>query len=649
MRAVGFGLALVVGLAGCDPSELPSKTSGTGGESGTTLPSTSGSGGITAVTGGGGAGGGGGGSGGAIPNAFEPHFGPVVETEGVHFSVWAPNASAATLEGTFPSSQVVMDAAGGGVWKVFVPGATPGNKYRFVFDSPSGTITRTDPYCRQLDADSYCFVVDPNAYTWKVPNFTRPGRAESIVYEMHVGSFAAEGGATTGTFNAARARLAELSELGINVVELMPVTSFGGKPNGWGYNPELYFAPKTSYGTREDLMALVDEAHSLGMAVWLDLVVNHYTGSKQAPLYCFDGLCTDNSGVHFFGPGDYQWTPWGPRLSYPTPEVTTMIHDAVDFWLLDMKGDGFRWDSTSNIRGVDGQGTTPGGKELLVDANLRTHALGAISTAEDLKGWDKLTIKAGDGGFGFDAQWDGFCWDVTGVLQVFDDNARDMGVIEKVLKGNYAGDGFARVLFTESHDTVGNDGARLPVKIDGVNPESVAARKRSMLGAALLLTSPGVPMLFMGQEFLATSGFTPAPDLLPSPTAKGLEVREFYKDLIGLRRNLTGDSQGLLGTGIDVFHRNDTAKVVAYRRHGNPGQDVIVVLNFKNKAYTQYDIGVSDSGPWKVRVNTDWAKYGADFPVGQSGEISAFSAPKDGKPFTLPLKLGAYAAMVLTH
>ncbi|MEZ4297254.1 MAG: alpha-amylase family glycosyl hydrolase [Polyangiaceae bacterium] len=595
--------------------------------------------------GGGGVGGCGGAGGGAV---FEPSFGPVLGESGVTFSVWAPNATAAWVEGGFVGAQVAMEAVGGGVFKGEVTGAGAGTRYRFVLESPAGTLTRQDPYCRELDGE-HCVVIDGAGYPWKTGSFKRPSRAESVVYELHVGSFAADGGGALGTFEAARKRLPELAALGVNVVELMPVTDFGGNPNGWGYNPHLYFAPKTTYGSAEELRALIDEAHGLGIAVWLDLVVNHYTGWKGAPLYCFDGVCDSQSGIYFFEQGPYQSTPWGPRLSYPTPEVAGMILDVVDWWIIEERGDGFRWDSTSNIRAIDGQGTTPGGKELLVAANQRAHALGAISTAEDLKGFDGLTKSVADGGFGFDAQWDGFCWDVTGQLKIYDDDARDMGVIENAVKGTFAGDGFARVLFTESHDTVGNGGARLPAQIDPANPVSVAARKRSMLAAAALLTTRGVPMLFMGQERLATTGFTDPPVLLPEASGEGLAVQAYYKDLISLRRNLEGDSGGLVGTGVEVFHRNDGAKVIAYRRYGEPGQDVIVVLNLRNKNYTQYDIGVSDTGPWRVRVDLDWKKYGSDFGGGQMGPITAFAAQKDGKPFTLPLKLGAYSAMVLTH
>jgi 1,4-alpha-glucan branching enzyme len=116
-----------------------------------------------------------------------------------------------------------------------------------------------------------------------------------------------------------------------------------------------------------------------------------------------------------------------------------------------------------------------------------------------------------------------------------------------------------------------------------------------------------------------------------------------------LRRNLDGGAGGLSDASIDVFHRNDAAKVVAYRRYGSSGQDVVVIVNLMNKAYTEYDIGVADAGPWRVRLNTDSTAYSDDFVAGQTGSVSARLGAKDGKPYTLPLVLGAYSAMVLSH
>ena len=583
-----------------------------------------------------------------------PRLGAEIDATGVTFRVWAPHATAAWVTGDFPEAKVAMtlESATIGIFAAHVASARAGTTYRFVFDSPAGTITRIDPWCRAHVGDG-CQVVDPGAYAWKTGSFTRPPRNASIVYELHLGSFAVDPGAPSGTFASARAKLAGLADLGVDVVELMPVHDFGSDPTHWGYNAQLFHSPHAGLGKPDDLRSFVDEAHRLGIAVWIDVVVNHTSSSKSAPLMCFDGDCADGgAGLYFFPAGTYAKTPWGPRPDYTKPPVADMLVASAEQWLVEYRGDGFRWDSVSNIRAIDGAGTTPGGKELLQRENDRTHALGGLSTAEDLKGWDGITKSVAGGGLGFDAQWDGFGYQVEPVLAAASDDARDLGALEGALTGTYAGDPFARLLFLDDHDTVGNGGARLAKKLDAVDPESWSSRRRAMIGMVLLLTAPGVPMLFMGEESLSTASFDSAASPLPPPTAAGLKFQAFVRDLARLRRNVDGSAGGLLATGVEVFHRNDAAKVLAYRRHGDAGSaadDVIVVVNLKNKSYTAYDLGVDSAGPWRVRLTSDRAAYGADFVEGAAGPFTARAATKDGKPFTLTLPLAAYGAMVLTQ
>lgn len=585
----------------------------------------------------------------ATPFVEPPRLGANVTKDGVVFKVWAPNATKVSVSGDFGENELARES--GGVFGATVASARAGMKYRFVLETPNGKLERVDPYCRELvpPAGTTCTIVDPNTYAWKTTTFTRPKREAAVVYEMHVGSFAADPAKGHGTFASAMARLPRLADLGINVVELMPVHAFGGTNASWGYNPHLFFAPKTSYGTSSELRAFVDEAHRLGIAVWIDTVVNHLDGWKQAPLRCFDGCANESAngnGIYFFGPGPYATTPWGPRPNYVEPEVKEMLVASHRSWLTEYRGDGFRIDSVSNIRAIDGQGTTPGGKELVVAINDATHALGGTSVAEDLKGYEAITKRVQDGGFGFDAQWDGFGYDVTNVIAPGPDDGRDMAVLDRLLKGGFANDGFARLLFTETHDTVGNDGARLPARIDAANPTSIAARKRTMLAQTLLFTTPGVPMLFMGQEDLATSPFA---NKEPAPlAAKNDAMFAFTKDLVALRRNLGGKTGGLLDTKVEVLHRSDANKVIAYRRHGTSGEDVIVVLNLRNKAWPRYDVGVAQAGTWQIRIDADATKYGDDFGGGSSGAITALAEEHDNRPFTLPLALPAYGAIVLS-
>ncbi len=631
-------------LPACSSDRLSNGPIDTGPDTGTTLPTTSSSTSTSTST-----------DTGTTSSPKGDAFGANVEPGGgVTFRLWAPHAEGAAVVGDFAEGTASMEAVGEGVFEVTVPSAHAGTVYHYQLDTPEGALDRLDPYARQLTADkAACVVVDPAAYSWKTASFKAASREASIVYEMHVGSFSVEAGAPQGTFTSAAKRLVDLQDLGVNVLEVMPVQQPGSKPNGWGYSPQLYFAPRVSYGTADELRGLVDEAHGHGIGVWLDTVINHTDGWDKAPLHCFDGDCADGSaGLYYFPTGTYAATPWGPRPDYTKPRVAGMLADSARWWLDEVRGDGFRWDSVSNIRAIDGQGTTPGGHELLDEVNALTHEAGALSVAEDLKGYAPLTKPSAEGGFGFDAQWDGFGYVVMEQLSFGSDDARDLNAIEGALTGSYNGDPFARLLFIEDHDTVGNDGWRLPNRIDMADPTSYWARKRSILGGVLLLTAPGIPMLFMGQEALATGTFPnppPAVEALASPTPEGVKMRAFYKDMIRLRRNLDGQSGGLSEPGIEVFHKNPTGKVIAYRRHGASGEDVIVIVNLKNKLYTQYDVGVAAGGTWRLRLDTDRKVYGDDFADDPLGDLTALSIPKDGKPFTLRVRLGPYSAVVITR
>lgn len=630
-------------------------TGGSAGKSGATNAGTSGSGG-TAGNGGGGTSGSGGvsgsggtsGSGGATSG---PLLGAQIGSDGVSFRVWAPNAASVALEGDFTTTPIAMTPAADGVYEAVVASAKVGDRYRFRITNAGKTFTRIDPRGRQIDA-AWSVIVDPTSYAWKTPSFTPKGRRDAVVYELHVGSFNDTNAPPIGTFASVVERLDSLADLGVTAIELLPTNHFGSTA-GWGYNPQAYFAPRTSYGTPDDLRHLVDEAHARGIGVILDVVYNHMDGWTGAPLYCFDGTCPSGwSGVYFFQDPAYRATPWGPRPDFSSPQVKSFLLDGLATWLGEYRVDGFRWDSTSNIRAIDGMGEVPGGKALLSEGVALTSQLrpGALSIAEDLKGNAGMTRATKDGGLGFDTQWDGFVYPITTALVGADDAARDMQAVKGALLGQYNGDPFQRLLYTENHDTVGNGSARLPQRIDPGDPGSWAARKRSMLAAGLLLTAPGIPMLFMGQEFLERGAFTNPPSPLDwSKETSYASVRAFYRDLVHLRRNTDAVSAGLRGANISVHHVNDSAKVIGYRRWDQAGDDVVVLVNLSSKKFTQYDLGLPQAGTWKVRLDGDSTAYSTDFGGGGPTSIDTKAVPRDGLPFTGSFVLGPYSIVIVSR
>lgn len=574
-------------------------------------------------------------------------FGATVDEGGVTFRVWAPGAMSAQVSGDFGDQSLRPED--GGVFSARVEGARAGQGYRFILTRGEQTLTRVDPRARAT-ADGGAVVLDPGAYRWRTTAFTPPPRREAVIYELHVGSFAPQSGARNGTFADVTARLDGLADLGVNVLELMPVHEFGGA--AWGYNPKLWLAANAAYGSPDELRRLVDEAHARGIAVLLDVVYNHYDGGSRAPMRCFDGDCPDGGpGVYFFNDVRYRNTPWGPRPDFARAEVASLLLDGVATWLDEYRVDGFRWDSVSNIRAIDGMGEVPGGRDLLVRANALSRRLrpGALLIAEDLKGWGGIT-QAAPAGLGFDAQWDGFVYTLGDVLSGASDDARSLAAVRDAMLGRYNNDPFQRVIGTENHDTVGNGGARLPQRIDAADPGSFAARKRSMLAAALMMTAPGVPMLFMGQEHLERGTFasTPAP-LDWSREAGFARVRAFYRALIRARRNLDGATPGLLGANVSVIHFHEANKVLAVRRWDRGGDDVVVIANLRNRAYARYDIGLPSGGTWDVRIDSDDPRWSEDFHGRAAGTVTALAQPYDGQPFTGPIALGPWSVVVLSR
>jgi 1,4-alpha-glucan branching enzyme len=227
-----------------------------------------------------------------------------------------------------------------------------------------------------------------------------------------------------------------------------------------------------------------------------------------------------------------------------------------------------------------------------------------------------------------------------------------MGVIQAVLEGSYAATAFARVVFTESHDADGNGRTRVPAEIDPAQPDSYWSKKRSTLGGALVMTAPGVPMLFQGQEFLEQRPFVQDPGELDWGNATTYAgILQLYRDLIHLRRDWFATARGLQGENCNVFHVNNGAKVIAFHRYdrGGPGDDVVVVLNFADAGYAAYQIGLPRPGTWRVRFNSDWSGYDAAFGNWASDDTAAAGPPQDGLPYSGAVGLGPYTAIVLSQ
>jgi 1,4-alpha-glucan branching enzyme len=585
-----------------------------------------------------------------MADEHRPGMGALPHEEGVAFRVWAPHADAVFVAGDFNEWSIDADELadeGNGYWYADVAQARPGQQYKYALKVGDSVIHRVDPHARAVtNSVGNGIIYDPDAFDWQGDSFECPPHNELVVYETHIGSFVATEG-DPGDFHDGASRLGYLRTLGINAIELMPVMEFAGDYS-WGYNPAHVFAVESTYGGPDALKAFVREAHRDGIAVILDVVYNHF-GPSDLDLWQFDGWSENGKGGIYFYQDWRSETPWGDtRPDYGRDDVRRFILDNVRMWLDEYHVDGLRFDSTLHIRSADGHTTDiPDGWGLMqwVTDEVRKSHPHAILIAEDLQGDPALTEPT-PGGAGFHAQWDaGFVHPVRAALVTPDDGERSMPEIAAAVLGG--DDTFARVIYTESHDEVANGKARVPQEVDPGDPTGWAAQKRATLGMALTLTSPGIPMLFQGQEFLEDEWFQDTVPLDWDRAQAFRDVVRMVQDLVRLRRDLDGDSAGLLGPQTRLLDVDDEANVLAFVRSADEGQDVVVVANFAASAATGR-IAMPYAAHWRLRFNSDARTYSALFGDHHSADLEAEEAPMGEFPASAKVDVGPYSLVVYT-
>jgi 1,4-alpha-glucan branching enzyme len=578
---------------------------------------------------------------------------------GVTFRVWAPNARGAAVVRTVDRATAATELATepGGWWSADVDGAAAGDQYHYRLDLADEAIERLDPYAWQVtNSVGKAIVYDQAAFAWTEDGYATPGWSELVIYELHVGSFNKPSPTRVGTLADAAAKLDHLRDLGVNGIELMPLGEFAGD-SSWGYNPGLPFAVESAYGGPDALKAFVQAAHDHGIAVLLDVVYNHL-GPSDNDLWAFDGaLDGAPGGIYFYGP-PRSHTPFGDtRPDYGRVEVRQYLRDNARAWLEHYRLDGLRFDATGYVRTIDGfngGGDIADGWRLLQEINDDVDASQPwkLTVAEDMQDNDWITRSTGEGGAGFDAQWDpDFVRLLRDVLAQPDDASRDMNIVAGLISRRYAGRAFSRVVYTESHDADANGGTRVPTQIDPADPGSIWATKRATLGAAIALTAPGIPMLFQGQEFLETLWFSDGHPLDWSKADARVGIVTLHRDLIRLRRDWFDTTRGLRGAGLDVHHVNHADKVIAYHRweNGGPRDDVIVIANFADRGYDGYTVGVPRAGTWRVRFNSDWPGYDPRFEGRPSFDAATRGEAADGQPDSVEVGVGPYCAVILSQ
>ena len=592
--------------------------------------------------------------------AVHEGMGAIPLASGVAFRVWAPHAEKVFVTGTFnhwASTAHPLASEENGFWSAEVPEAKPGDEYKYRIINGDLQLLKNDPYSRELTSSTGNSIVYDPSFDWNDDDYRFPAWNELVIYEMHVGTFNKQGEGP-GTFYTAIEKLAYLKDLGVNVIEVMPTMEFPGDFS-WGYNPAYPFAVESKYGGPNGLKTLIKAAHKQGIGVILDVVYNHF-GPGDLDLWQFDGWSeNEQGGIYFYNDWRAQ-TPWGnTRPDYGRGEVRQYIRDNALMWLQEFRADGLRWDATAFIRNVYGnendlQNDLPEGWGLMqwIHEEIKEQEPWKITIAEDLRDNEAITRDVSEGGAGFSAQWDGgFVHPVRHVIIPPDDEARQMHAIRDAILRRFGGDAIHRVIFTESHDEVANGKARVPEEIWPGKVGNWFSKKRSSLGVAFVLTSPGIPMLFQGQEFLEDRWFQDRDPLEWSRVEKYSGLVYMYRDLIELRRNLNGNTGGLCGPHVNVHHVQEELKVIAYHRwdQAGPKNSVIVVANLANRAYDTYHIGFPRQGIWKLRFNSDWSGYDPSYGDYPSTDIEARQGEKDGMDYTGEIKIGPYSVLIYSQ
>lgn len=554
------------------------------------------------------------------------------------FRVWAPHASSVAVIGDFNGWKAMQGdhlsrEGDSGIWSGTFRRSRPKGAYQYLIN---GTLARRDPYNRAVSTDgTKSLFYDPDGFDWKNDRGPAYSLEDTIIYEMHIGSFfdPKPDDGIPGTFDDAAKKLDHLVQLGVNTLCLLPVHEFNGQ-HSWGYNPSDLFAVEQAYGGPDGLKRFVRLCHSRGLAVHLDIVHNHY-GPQNLSLLQFDGTGGETSGgIYFYDGEGIAMTPWGPRPRYPEPMVQKYVQDNALMWLEEYQIDGFRWDSTINIRAYNfGARPNPDGAKMLENINLvlRKKHPGKWSIAED-------SYNIGN----FDGSWDyDFHHQVMPQLSARNDQDRNIHMLSSAL--NRRGR-MKRVIYVDNHDEAGkmNGQSRIATDIDPKDPGSDKVRKLSSMGAVLTLTAPGIPLLFMGNEFQESGTFHDNIPLDWSKTIKHAGLLELHRDLIALRKNRDGFSPGLKGLEIKTLLADNERKLIVYGRwhEKNAADQVIVAINLSGEA-TDISIPFPSSGPWLNRVYTEWNRYGGSM---RQEPPKPFSLNQE--PFTAKTAMAPYSARI---
>jgi maltooligosyltrehalose trehalohydrolase len=591
------------------------------------------------------------------------------------FRFWAPSCKSVQVSVENGPAQGTHDMtpAGNGWFEATVESGA-GTLYRYRLD---GGQTVPDPASRFQPHDVHgpSEVIDPRAYRWEHTDWHGRPWEETVLYELHVGAM--------GGYAGVQQRLPALAALGVTAIELMPVNDFPGCHN-WGYDGVLPYAPDSAYGRPEDLKALIDAAHGLGLMVFLDVVYNHF-----GP----DGNYLNSYAQPFFRAG--ATTPWGPAIDFARGEVSDFFTDNAIYWINEYRIDGLRFDAVHAIDDHDWlrelsdhiRGRVQHGRYVHLVLENEHNSASLLDTH-------------------FDAQWNDDAHNTLHVLLTGETEGyyhayaeRPIRRLARVLAEGFAyqGDpspihgGAARgeasghlpptsfVMFLQNHDQIGN-------RALGERLRSLTSDDALRAATGLLLLSPQIPLLFMDEEYGSTQPFLfftdytgqladavregrrrefarfsafsdekrraripdpndaqtfaasspPAPDTASTPDR--LDWMHFYKSALAVRAKLITPrlqhGKALGATVLSAADGNDTNALVARWKLGD-GETLSIALNLsqQNVAFDHVPAGkVIFETPPRVREQTDaHVLPGYTFVAWLTGDVSEYASGHDAR------------------
>ncbi len=592
-------------------------------------------------------------------------------TPGVHFAVWAPNASRVSVIGDFNGWDGRVHSlrrhASSGVWEIFLPGLDAGPRYKFeVVDARGRAQHKADPYGRTFEAPpETASIVWRDSYTWGDAEWMAARRTRSwdvaapmSIYEVHLGSWKrAPGGERTLTYREMAAELVPyVREMGFTHIELLPVMEhpFTGS---WGYQVIGFFAPTSRFGTPDDFRFFVDACHQAGLGVLLDWVPGHFPKDAHG-LARFDGTAL----YEHADPRQGEHQDWGTLVfNYSRHEVRTFLVSNALFWLREFHIDGLRVDAVASMLYLDysrdaGQWVPNryGGRENLdavdflkhLTSIVRSEQPGVAVMAEESTSWPGVTRDVHDGGLGFTHKWNmGWMHDMLDYC-AYDPLFRKWHHDKITFSLLYAYS--ERFLLPFSHDEVVHGKKSMLAKMPG-DVWQQHATLRALLGYTF--AHPGKKLLFMGIEIGQWREWNHDWELdwpvLGDGRHRGLQqwVRDLNQTYVASEPLWAEDFAPEGFAWIDC-HDRDHSVVSLLRRDPRSGATVVAVVNFTPTPRHGYRIGVPSSGTWRERLNSDAEAYGGS-GVGNHGAVTSDAEPRHGHAQSLSLTVPPLGFLLL--